>query len=188
MGAKNWSETHWIARSTRGGGRPKSGEVDLGPPVKSGRVPGLGKLHGLLAELAEALACPEDGWGGWPRWPKLWRQWRAELSSPELRERGWPVRVSAGRREVRPGRLYRRGAVHGRSWTGECARACTGKARCANGREPGVSAAVEHVFPLPLPLFKRRLGANLREFGQDHCKGFVHHTKLCLLCMDDVRF
>jgi hypothetical protein len=56
MGARNWSETHWIARSTRGGGRPKSGEVDLGPPVKSGRVRGLGKLHGPLAELAEALA------------------------------------------------------------------------------------------------------------------------------------
>jgi hypothetical protein len=32
--------------------------------VKSGRVRGLGKLHGLLAELAEALACPEDGWSG----------------------------------------------------------------------------------------------------------------------------
>jgi hypothetical protein len=56
VGARNWSETHWIARSTRGGGRPKSSEVDLGPPVKSGRVRGLGKLHGLLAELAEALA------------------------------------------------------------------------------------------------------------------------------------
>jgi hypothetical protein len=64
MGARNWSETHWIARSTRGGGRPKSGEVDLGPPVKSGRVRGLGKLHGLLAELAEALARLEDGWSG----------------------------------------------------------------------------------------------------------------------------
>ena len=64
MGARNRSETHWIGRSTRGGGRPKSGEVDLGPPVKFGRVRGLGKLHGPLAELAEALACPEDGWGG----------------------------------------------------------------------------------------------------------------------------
>ena len=32
--------------------------------MKSGRVRGLGELHGLLAELAEALACPEDGWGG----------------------------------------------------------------------------------------------------------------------------
>ena len=56
MSARNWAGTHWIARSTRGGGRPKSGEVDLGPPVKSGRVRGLGKLHGLLAELAEARA------------------------------------------------------------------------------------------------------------------------------------
>jgi hypothetical protein len=64
MGARNWSETHWIARSTRGGGRPKSGEVDLRPPVKSGRVRGLGKLHGLLVELAEALARLEDGWSG----------------------------------------------------------------------------------------------------------------------------
>ena len=64
MSERNWAETHWIARSTRGGGRPKSGEVDLGPPVKSGRVRGLGKLHGLLAELAEALVGLEGGWSG----------------------------------------------------------------------------------------------------------------------------
>ena len=64
MSERNWAETHWIARSTRGGGRPKSGEVDLGPPVKSGRVRGLGKLHGLLAELAEAQVGLEGGWGG----------------------------------------------------------------------------------------------------------------------------
>ena len=50
------------------------------------------------------------------------------------------------------------------------------EARCANGREPEVSATVEHVFPLPLPMFKHRLGANLREFGQDRCEGFVHLT------------
>jgi hypothetical protein len=64
MGTRNWSETHWIARSTRGGGRPKSGEVDLGPPVKFCRVRGLGELHGLLAELAEALARLDGGWSG----------------------------------------------------------------------------------------------------------------------------
>jgi hypothetical protein len=34
------------------------------------------------------------------------------------------VRVSAGRSEAHLGRLYRHGAVHGRSWTGE-------RARCA---------------------------------------------------------
>ena len=64
MGARNWTETHRLALSTRGGKRPKSGEVDLGPPVKSGRVRGLGKLHGLLAELAEALARHEGRWSG----------------------------------------------------------------------------------------------------------------------------
>jgi hypothetical protein len=56
MGARNWAETHRLALSTRGGERPKSGEVDLGPLVKSGLVRGLGKLHGPLSELAEALA------------------------------------------------------------------------------------------------------------------------------------
>ena len=64
MSARNWAGTHWIARSTRGGGRPKSGEDDLGPPVKSGRVRGLGELHGLLAELAEAQVGLEGGWSG----------------------------------------------------------------------------------------------------------------------------
>ena len=74
---------------------------------------------------------------GWPRWPKLWRQWRAELSSPELRESGWPVRVSAGRSGARLGRLYRHGAVHGRSWTGERARACTGRRGARTGVNRG---------------------------------------------------
>jgi hypothetical protein len=32
--------------------------------VKSGRVQGLGKLHGPLAELAEALARLGGGWSG----------------------------------------------------------------------------------------------------------------------------
>jgi hypothetical protein len=52
---------HRRAWSTRAGGRPKSGEVDIGLPVKSCRVRGLGKLHGPLAELAEALARLEGG-------------------------------------------------------------------------------------------------------------------------------
>jgi hypothetical protein len=33
------------------------------------------------------------------------------------------------------------------------ARACTRERGCANGREPGVSATVKHVEPLPLPKF-----------------------------------
>ena len=32
--------------------------------MKSSRVRGLGKLHGLLAELAEALVGLEGGWSG----------------------------------------------------------------------------------------------------------------------------
>jgi hypothetical protein len=64
VGARNWTKTHWLALSTRGGGRPKSGEVDLRLSVKSCRVRGLGKLHGPLAELAEALARLGGGWSG----------------------------------------------------------------------------------------------------------------------------
>jgi hypothetical protein len=51
------------------------------------------------------------------------------------------------------GLLYRHGAVHGRSWTGERARACTAEHGCVNWCEPGVSATVEHVEPLLLPEF-----------------------------------
>jgi hypothetical protein len=43
--------------------------------------------------------------------------------------------------------------VHGRSWTDERETACTGESGCANGREPGVSATVEHVELLLLPEF-----------------------------------
>jgi hypothetical protein len=50
---RNLRVAHRIARSTRGRGRPKSGEDDLGSPVKFYRVRELGKLHGLLAKLTE---------------------------------------------------------------------------------------------------------------------------------------
>jgi hypothetical protein len=53
---------HRIARSTRGCGRPKSGEGDPGSPVRFCRVRGLGKLHGLLAKLTELLAWLGSGW------------------------------------------------------------------------------------------------------------------------------
>jgi hypothetical protein len=51
------------------------------------------------------------------------------------------------------GLLYRHDAVHRRPWTGKRARAGAGERKCANGREPGVSATVEHVEPLPLSKF-----------------------------------
>jgi hypothetical protein len=46
---------HRSVESTRVGGRPKSSEVDLCLPVKFCQVQGLGKLHGPMAELTEAL-------------------------------------------------------------------------------------------------------------------------------------
>jgi hypothetical protein len=55
---------HRRAWSTRGGGRPKSGEGDLGLPVKFCRVRGLGELHGPMAKLTEALARLRGDWGG----------------------------------------------------------------------------------------------------------------------------
>jgi hypothetical protein len=63
------------ARSTRGGGRPKSGEGDLGLPVKFCRVRGLGKLHEPMAKLTEALA-------------RLGRYWR-ELATAAEALKAW---------------------------------------------------------------------------------------------------
>jgi hypothetical protein len=62
MWTKNLRMAHRIARSTRGRGRPKSGEDDLGSPVKFCRVRELGKLHGLLAKLSEWLARLGSDW------------------------------------------------------------------------------------------------------------------------------
>jgi hypothetical protein len=53
---------HRIARSTRGRGRSKSGEDDLGSPVRFCRVRELGKLHGPLAKLTEGQVQLERGW------------------------------------------------------------------------------------------------------------------------------
>jgi hypothetical protein len=56
--------THWIARSTRAGGRPNSGEDDLGSPVKFCRVRALGKLHGPPTKLTEGQAQLGSNWSG----------------------------------------------------------------------------------------------------------------------------
>ena len=55
---------HRSVQSTRAGGRPKSGEVDLRLLVKFCQVRGLGKLHGPMAELTEALARLGGDWSG----------------------------------------------------------------------------------------------------------------------------
>jgi hypothetical protein len=60
--ARNLRMTHRIARSTRGRGRPKSGEDDLGSPVRFCRVRELGKLHGPLVKLTKGQAQLGHGW------------------------------------------------------------------------------------------------------------------------------
>jgi hypothetical protein len=55
---------HRSVQSTRAGGWSKSGEVDLRRPVKFCQVRGLGKLHGPMAELTEALARHGGDWSG----------------------------------------------------------------------------------------------------------------------------
>jgi hypothetical protein len=87
--------THRIAESTRAGGRPKSGEDDLGSPVRFCRVREIGKLHGPLAKLTE---------GADTTWTRLDRDGRGgrglgsgggrRKSSPELTRVVWPARVS----------------------------------------------------------------------------------------------
>ena len=64
--------THRIARSTRVGGRLKSGEDDLGFPVRFYRVRGLGKLHGSLAKLTERSAQLGRDWSGLAAVAEAW--------------------------------------------------------------------------------------------------------------------
>jgi hypothetical protein len=59
---RNLRMAHRIARSTRGRERPKSGEDDLGSPVRFCWVWELGKLHGPLAKLSEGQTQLGRGW------------------------------------------------------------------------------------------------------------------------------
>jgi hypothetical protein len=58
------------ARSTRGGGRPKSGEGDLELLVKFCQVRGFGKLHRLMAKLTKGFV-------------RLGRDWRELATAAE---------------------------------------------------------------------------------------------------------
>jgi hypothetical protein len=83
VGARNLKMAYRRARSTRGG-RPKSGEGDLGLLVKFYRVRGLGKLHGLMAKLTEGLARLGRDWrelATAAQARKAWRRWRGVLGA-----------------------------------------------------------------------------------------------------------
>jgi hypothetical protein len=51
-----------IARCTRGGGRPKSGEGDSAPPVRQCLGSSLEKLHRVLGKLSKGLVEAEGLW------------------------------------------------------------------------------------------------------------------------------
>jgi hypothetical protein len=64
--------THWIDRSTHACGRPKSGEDDLGSPVKFCRVRALGKIYGPPAKLSEGQARLGSDWSGLATVAEAW--------------------------------------------------------------------------------------------------------------------
>jgi hypothetical protein len=70
--ARNRRMAHRIARSTRGRGRPKSGDDDLGSPVRFCRVRALGNLHGSLAKLTERPAQLGRDWSGLAAVAEAW--------------------------------------------------------------------------------------------------------------------
>jgi hypothetical protein len=88
--------THWIARSTRAGGRPKSGEDDLGSPVKFCRVRELGKLHKLLVKLTERLARLGSDQSGLATVAEARVAMAGGKEPPELMRGIWPAKVSTG--------------------------------------------------------------------------------------------
>jgi hypothetical protein len=77
VGARNLKMAYRRARSTRGDGRPKSGEGDLGLPVKFCRVRGLGKLHRLMPKLTEWLARLGRDWTELATAAEARKAWRA---------------------------------------------------------------------------------------------------------------
>jgi hypothetical protein len=87
----------------------------------------------------------------WPRWSSARAARRAAQSSPELS--AGSGESGEARREYGRGFPTLIGAVHGQAWTNASARARTAWRGCAGWRAPGMSAAVEHMAPLLLPVF-----------------------------------
>jgi hypothetical protein len=86
---------HWIARSTRGCGRPKSGDNDLAVPVRQGLDSCLEKLHSLSGKLSKGSVEAEGLW-----------KWLATMAGARVARVGgaelagakggvWPARVRA---------------------------------------------------------------------------------------------
>jgi hypothetical protein len=94
--ARNLGMAHRIAQSTRGRGRPKSGEDDLGSPVRFCRVQELGKLHGPLAKLTEGQAQLGRGWSELAAVAEARVVMAGGGKIAGAKEDVWPARVSTG--------------------------------------------------------------------------------------------
>jgi hypothetical protein len=76
---------HRIARSMRGGGRPKSGDGDPTVPVRQGFDPCLEKLHGSSRKLSKGSVKAEGLWKWLAAVAGARGLGRVAQSSPELR-------------------------------------------------------------------------------------------------------
>jgi hypothetical protein len=86
---------HRIARPTSGGGRPKSGDGDLGVPVRQGFDPCLEKLHGSSGKLSKG---PIEAEGLWKRLAAVAGARGARAGGAELagaKDGVWSAKVSA---------------------------------------------------------------------------------------------
>jgi hypothetical protein len=108
VGASNWTMVYLVARSTRGGGRPKSGEGDPAAPVRQGLGSCLEKLQGSTGKLSRGSGEA-----------RCLREWLAAVAGARVARAGdielagakswvWEVRRGAEWSVARPGWLYRR--------------------------------------------------------------------------------
>jgi hypothetical protein len=77
--ARNWTKTHWLARSTHGGGKPKSGEGEIASPVRQCLGSSLEKLHGFSGSDPGARARLEFNKKGVATMAKPGQGWRAAV-------------------------------------------------------------------------------------------------------------
>jgi hypothetical protein len=140
--ASNWTMVYLVARSTRGGRWPKSGEGDPAALVRQGLGSCLEKLHGSTGKLSRGSSMA-----------RCLQEWLATVAGARVGgvelagAKTWVWEVRRGAKGVRP-RLhcsYRRGRG-ARSGVDRCR--CVGAHGSARARGLaciGASAAVEHV-------------------------------------------
>jgi hypothetical protein len=186
--ARNLRVAHRIARSTRGRGRPKSGEDDLGSPVRFYRVWELEKLHGPLAKLTEGQAQLVRGWSELAAVAEA----RAVMAGGGKLARAKEGRLaSEGEHGVRwgaPRGGFKGAGERGRVWPRGGSDKRLGRARASASARSGVWHSVEHKAAQREVEFKRGLAPNLWDYGHDPVERSLPLTFLCRLCVEACRF